>query len=62
MWPRMRAKVSGIAPFKLISARGRQLLTDINISKCITYFKDDCEILNWVGEAVESLEELDPRG
>ena len=31
----MRAKVSGIVPFKLISARGRQILTDIRISNAL---------------------------
>ena len=58
----MRAKVSGIVLFKLISARGHQILTDISISKFITYFKGDCGILNLVGDVVESPEELDPKG
>ena len=35
MRPRMRAKVSGIAPFKIISARGRQILTDTSISSVL---------------------------
>ena len=48
--------------FKLISARGCQILTDISISKFITYFKGDCGILNLVGDVVESPEELDPKG